>query len=112
MAIDCIPDYDDDDFECFFPLASKCLSKDMVRKTLKELKKKNEDSHLWVLNDYHYSLLYDLLRAFCGVQNDIAKESNEPILKIDGSKIYEIDFDEIVEHYFYDLDFLLPKKYS
>lgn len=100
---------DADDFACSFPHASRNLSVNTAIEILKELKKKNEDYYLWELNDYHYCVIYDLLEYFCAVQNDLTKDSKEPILVVDKCKIYELDFNEIVEHYFFDEDFLLDR---
>ena len=104
---DCFDDYEF--FECFLPRASKFITPEISKRVLGELLRYSKDSDLWGLNDYHYCLIYDLLENFCSVQNDLQKDSNEPILITGESKIREIDFESIVDHYFFDEDFLTEK---
>lgn len=108
-SIDRFPDYDEQDFESSFPRSCKAFSKNEIYEKVKELKRKNEDAHLWELNDYHYCLIYELLYEFCAVENDMARSSHKPIFVIGKCKIYEIDFEEIVEDHFFDEDFLIDK---
>jgi len=104
---DCEDSYE---LECFLPHASRNLSKEIIRDLLSQFIQCNRDDSLWELNDYHFCLIYDLLKDFSDVQNGLARESNEPILVIDSCKIFELDFDVLVDHYFFDEDFLTEKE--
>ncbi len=108
-GVSSIVEYTRSDYKCFYPNASKFLSKGMARKVLIDLKRKNEDSHFWELNNCHYCLIYDLLFDFCSEQSDMVRDTNKPILCVNRWEIYEIDFYAIVGRYFADIDFLFDK---
>jgi len=86
--------------------ASRVFSPETALATVKKLEKANQDeSHLWGMNDYHYCLIYDLLWDYCEYKNDVA------IVKVDGAEIWEVNFDQLLEIYFPDTDFLFPKEW-
>jgi hypothetical protein len=71
----------------------------------------HKNSKLYYLSDYHYLLLYDTLRDFCDLQNDFVREAKTKKEKRERSQtgrfhIDELDFDGIIETYFFDTDFL------
>lgn len=99
---------DDLQYYCsFFPYASRVFSADKTKEVLSKLIKYNKAQGLWQINDYHYCLIYDSLERFCEIENDLAADSNKPILVVDGVKIWELDFEAIVDIYFFDTDFLI-----
>jgi len=107
FVLDIIADCSEDNFECLLPYASRNLSKEAAIGVLRELIKYNKASGLWELNDYHYVLIYDVLKVFCNAMKEIAKDSTEPILALNKCKIWEIDFEALVAVYFPDTDFLM-----
>jgi len=97
----------DDNLDCFLPHAARNLSKETTIEVLRELIKHNRASGLWELNNYHYTLIYDILEMFCELMNEVAENSGEPILTLDRYKIREIDFERLIDLYFSDTDFLI-----
>ena len=95
----------------FMPDAKRNFTVETVIPVLHELAKYNSMAGLWELNDYHYLIIYDTLKYFCEIENDFAKEQNRQILSVKNYRIYELDFEELVEHYFWDTDFLLEEKH-
>jgi len=89
--------------------AKRNFTVDTIVPVLQDLAKYNRKDGLWELNDYHYLVIYDTLRYYCDIQNDLANDSGEPILRINNYTIYELDFDEIIEIYFWDTDFLIEE---
>jgi len=76
---------------------------------LQDLAKYNHEAGLWELNDYHYLVIYDTLRYYCDIQNGLLRDTGEPILRIKNYTIYRLDFDKIIELYFWDTDFLIEE---
>jgi len=67
---------------------------------------------LYQLNDYHYLLLYDALLNLCDLHNEAIKdceteEDRIQLSQIGDYLIRELLFDEMVDIYFFDTDFLL-----
>ncbi len=100
-----------EDFANFFPAAGKVFPPALAAETLRDLFKCLDRPELYYLNDYHYLLLYDVLDFLAEVHNDrVAMARNKRDRKeasfVDPFFIEQIDFDEIVELYFFDIDFL------
>jgi len=72
------------------------------------LKASRDDGTLYQVTDYHWLLLYESLRVFAEVENDRAREFGMPI-KCGPYRIGRLDFEEIVDYYFWDTDFLIPE---
>lgn len=94
------------------PNAGKVFNSSTALNTLKEMLVCLEKPQLYQLNDYHYMLHYDTLSTFCELHNDAVREAETRADKIEISQIgdYYIEkllFDELVDIYFYDIDFLL-----
>ena len=80
--------------------------------TLEKLLGCHKQPELYNLNDYHYLLIYDALYLFSTIHNDRVKEAKtkkdrSEASMIDSFKIKEIDFDAMVDFYFWDTDFLM-----
>jgi hypothetical protein len=56
------------------------------------------------LTDYHWLVLYSCLRLFCDLHNDGATGAGDRVGPYD---IERIDFDAIVDRFFFDTDFLM-----
>ena len=59
------------------------------------------------MTDYHWLLLYDCLRVACAIHNEDAQEAPTTTLPVGPYQIGPIDFDAVVDRYFWDTDFLL-----
>jgi len=92
--------------------ACKVFNSETALRTLKSILTYNKKPGLFVLNDYHYLLLYDTLQYYCDVHNDIVRNTPDRNEKkktslIGAFYIEEILFDNLIDIYFYDTDFLL-----
>jgi len=97
-------------YENMFPNACKNFSRDLAIKTLEDLKQKNKSEKLWLLNDYHFVLIYDCLDEFCANKNDTVFDIGKPIYKIKEYKVNNLDFELLIEAYFWDTDFLFEQE--
>ncbi len=100
-----------EDFANCFPAAGKVFPPRLAAETLRDLFKCLDRPGIYYLNDYHYLLLYDVLDFLSEVHNDrVSMARNKGERKeasfVDPFYIENIDFDEIVELYFFDIDFL------
>jgi hypothetical protein len=66
----------------------------------------NEAPGLYQLTDYHWLLLYESLRGFSGLHNDLARDAGAPV-EVGPYLLGEIDFGALLDLYFWDLGFLL-----
>ena len=98
-----------DNFQWLFPNASKVFSTEITLENLINLLKCHQKPHLYYLNDYHYLLLYDTLEHFSVIHNDMIKmqssEERDEYSMIGEYHIEKINFDDIVDTYFFDTDF-------
>lgn len=93
----------------FMAHAKRNFTVETVVPVLHELAKYNRRAGLWEINDYHYLVIHDTLKYFCDLENDFARETSKPILSVKSYRIYELDFEEIIEFYFWDEDFLFEE---
>jgi hypothetical protein len=96
----------------FLPNASKVFNPQTALNTLNEMLVCLEKPQLYQLNDYHYLLLYDTLSNLCDLHNDAVREAEtkadrKQISQIGNYYIEKLLFDEMVDIYFYDIDFLI-----
>ena len=100
-----------EDFANFFPAAGKVFPPRLAAETLRNLFKCLDRPEIYYLNDYHYLLLYDVLDFLSEIHNDHVsmarnKRDRKEASFVDPFFIEQIHFDEIVELYFFDIDFL------
>jgi hypothetical protein len=84
------------------PFYSPCAAVNMIDRLLAASK----EDRLYHLTDYHWLLIYSCLHAFCDIHNDLRANTQDGMLEVGPYRIGEIDFDEIVEKFFWDTDFL------
>jgi hypothetical protein len=99
------------EFESLLPVAGKVFNSETALKTLRRMLICHKRPGLYHLNDYHYLLLYDTLLNFCEIHNDMVKEASgkdekKKVSKVGAFYIEKIDFDYLIDIYFYDTDFL------
>jgi hypothetical protein len=100
-----------EDFKWLLPDACKVYNPNTAVDTLKRMLICLERPRLYYLNDYHYLLLFDSLEHFCVVHNDLVNDAptsidREEVSQIGDYFIEKLLFDEMVDIYFYDTDFL------
>jgi hypothetical protein len=66
----------------------------------------SKEPTLYQITDFHWLILYAALKAYCDDHNDMARDSERGVLPVGPYEIGEIDFDYIVDRFFWDLDFL------
>lgn len=98
------------------PLAMRVFSPEAAFVAFTDMRDKLQRPELYYLNDYHYLLLYDALELFSTIHNDAVDACETADEKRDAAMIGEysiekIDFDLLVELFFYDTDFLLDPEH-
>jgi hypothetical protein len=89
------------------PLASKCFPLALAVYTIDRLLVASRDPiTVYRITDYHWLLLYDCLGTFSDIHNDCVEESAEKVFPVGQYEIGEIAFDDILDRYFWDTDFL------
>ncbi len=101
-----------DHLETLLPNAGMVFKAETALRVLKNMLVSLKEPWLYVLNNYHYLLLYDTLQYFCEIHNDLVRtapdlEEKKEVSMIGGIQIEYIDFDDIVGMFFFDTDFLL-----
>jgi hypothetical protein len=95
----------------FLPNASKVFDPQTALNTLHEMMVCLQRPPLYQLNDYHYLLLYDTLSNLFDLHNDAVREAKtkqhrKQISQIGAYYIEELLFNDMVDIYFFDTDFL------
>jgi hypothetical protein len=115
----------DEDHEAWaaaYPLASACFTQELARRAFLELLDKLDAPELYAPTDYHWLLVYDCLKEQIALFNDAPVPSVVTRLRAlagdqDGAYLHLptraqgmagvwIDFDEYIDAYFWDTDFL------
>jgi hypothetical protein len=100
------------DLTSLMPNAGRVFVPETALKTLKKMLHCHAGPGLYQLNDYHYLLLYDTLKDFCDVHNDMVDSaSNEHekqrVSKVGAFHIERLGFDDLIDIYFYNTHFLI-----
>ena len=74
--------------------------------TLEQLFSASREPTVYRLTDYHWLLVYECLKNYCAIHNDIIRDEQTRGLCIGLNHVGEIDFDQLTELYFWDSDFL------
>jgi hypothetical protein len=124
VAADEILDLYEDDaaWATAYPLSSACFSRELARRVLLEVLDKLDAPELYVPTDYHWLLMYECLKEHMALFNDVPVPSVVKRLRTlanDQDTAYVhlpkrprgtagmwIGFDEFIEVYFWDTDFL------
>jgi hypothetical protein len=105
-----------------YPLSSMCFTPDLARKVLLDLLEKLEAPELYVPTDYHWLLMYKCLKEQIALFNDepvpsvvkrlrtLVTEQDTPYVRLGsrstGTAGVAIDFDQFIDVYLWDTDFL------
>jgi hypothetical protein len=113
----------DDDWRDAYPLSARCFTCELARETLEDLVAKLRLPEEYMPTEYHWLLMYECLN----IQTDLLNDIPEPFLieqlhrsgdareesylslprRPEDLDSFYIDFDELVDKYFWDIDFLL-----
>jgi hypothetical protein len=124
IAADVVVDLDSaDEWREAYPLSATCFTPELARTTLLDLVDKLRLPEEYVPTDYHWLLMYECLKALLEVLNDdplpplvellttLATAQDALYLTLparsQGVAGFSIDFDALVDMYFWDTDFLL-----
>jgi hypothetical protein len=95
----------DESYGDLFPeLAAFFTRRELVRVLDRLLRASRDGRRRYQLTDYHWLVLYSCLHLFCGLHNDGATGTGD---QVGPYEIEAIDFDAIVERFFFDTDFLM-----
>jgi hypothetical protein len=106
-----------------YPLSSACFTRELARKVLLNLLDKLDAPELYVPMDYHWLLMYECLKEQMALFNDapvpsvvkrlrpLTSDQDAAYLHLPkrarGTARVSIDFDEFIDVYFWDTDFLM-----
>jgi hypothetical protein len=106
-----------------YPLSSACFTRELARRVLLDLVEKLDAPEWYVPTDYHWLLLYECLKEHIALFNDapvpsvakrlrtLASDQDTAYLHLPkrsrGTAGVSIEFDELIDVYFWDTDFLM-----
>ncbi len=95
----------DESYGDLFPeLAPFFTRRELVRVIDRLLRASRDGRRRYELTDYHWLVLYSCLQLYCDLHNDGAIGTGD---QVGPYEIEAIDFDAIVERFFFDTDFLM-----
>lgn len=102
-----------EDFNNTYQIMAKVFTPRLALATLKRLRECLDRSEIYYLNDYHYLLLYEALECYVVIHNDAVaisrtKKDRRETSFVDPFYIEYIDFEDVVDLFFFDIDFLTP----
>jgi hypothetical protein len=124
ISSDVVVDFDPPEtWRDMYPLSARCFTPELARATLVDLVTKLRLPEAYVPTEYHWLLMYECLQALIEVLNDdplpslveqlttlaTAQDAFYLSLPTRGKGVagFHIDFDALVDTYFWDTDFLL-----
>ena len=124
LSSDAVIDFDlPEAWRDMYPLSATCFTRELARETLLDLLAKLRLPEEYVPTEYHWLLMYECLQVQIEVLNDMllprlveqlqllatvqdAVYLSLPTHAKDGAGVH-IDFDALIETYFWDTDFLM-----
>ncbi len=88
------------------PLIAACFTPELARDVIDRLLVASQDIAVHELSEYHWILLYESLQVFCDVHNDYARQKPNGMLQVGPYRVGQIDFNNLLDLYFEDLDIL------
>jgi hypothetical protein len=98
---------DADLWEGCYPTSSRYFTAPTAFDVLTQLFCASRDPIIYCPTDHHWLLLYEVLQNFCVIHNDLAPAAPKGWRPIGEFKLSEIDFEALVDIYFWDTDFLI-----
>lgn len=94
-------------WEACYPESSRYFTAATCLDVLSQLFCASRDPIVYCPTDYHWLLLYEVLQNFCVIHNDLAPAAPKGLRPVGEFTLSEIDFDALVDIYFWDTDFLI-----
>lgn len=94
------------DWHEWFPRLAPFFAPQVLPGLIGRLLEASTAKRLYQLTDYHWLILYDSLKTFCEIHNDHAAEDAKGTVRVGSYEIGRIDFDYLVDAFFWDTDFL------
>ncbi|GJL66836.1 MAG: hypothetical protein NPIRA05_18070 [Nitrospirales bacterium] len=98
-------DNDIDTWEAGYGQMSEIFTPYSALVTIEQLYTASQTDTVYRLNDYHCLLIYECLKNYCAVHQDLAAQEEDQSLTISAYRLQNIDFQEMVDLYFWDTDF-------
>jgi hypothetical protein len=98
---------DPDLWEACYPESSRYFEAAACVDVLTQVFCASRDPIVYCPTDYHWLLLYEVLQNFCVIHNDLAPTAPKGWRPVGEFKLSEIDFNALVDIYFWDTDFLI-----
>ena len=96
---------DKETWEIGYPCCSRCFSPEAAAAVVKQLLATSKEPDRYRITDYHYALLFDCLGNYCDLFNMVANERPDGLLALGEYELKEIDFEGLIEVFFWDTDF-------
>jgi hypothetical protein len=96
----------DQQYAELFPELAPFLTRARLVRVLDRLLSASRDTQLYRLTDYHWLIIYVCLKMYCDLHNDGTTGTGDVVGLYE---IERIDFDAMVDRFFFDTDFLLGK---
>jgi hypothetical protein len=95
----------DESYGDLFPELARFFSRPRLVRMIERLLRASRDEQRWYrLTDYHWLVLYSCLQTYCDLHNDEATGTGG---KVGPYEIEKIDFNAVVDRFFFDTDFLM-----
>ncbi len=105
------PGDDPAEYRAAFPRLGRFFAPQVAIDVLDRLLAASRARTLYQLTDYHWLVLYDCLETFSAVHNDLAAESRSGTSRVGAYAIGPIEFDAILDSFFWDTDFLVGPEF-
>jgi hypothetical protein len=89
------------------PMIARFFDPPTAVRLIERLLAASRDTQLYQLTDYHWLIIYRCLETFCDLHNDKAATDPSGRAVVGPYSIGSIDFDAIVDRFFWDTDFLM-----
>ena len=96
---------DFDLWEANYPESARCFDPQVARGVIERLLRASESESVYALGEYQWLLLYESLKTYCAITNDLARDSGE-CWRFGEYQFREVDFDALLDIFFWDMDFL------
>jgi hypothetical protein len=101
-----LEDAGDEWWSAQYPLIAARFTPQLTLEVIDRLLVASRDTTVYELTEYHWLLLYESLKVFCNIHNDNARDHPDDVFPVGPYRIGQIDFDELLDTYFEDLDIL------